>query len=180
MIIFRSASIQPNFPTEVLSMTFDVESALMNTTPVALVNLRDTNDTSLDQHASWSTSRSVSTTHTYEWHWDNTTAVSVEQEFKTGVPIIAEGSIKISVTNTFSIGENRGEKNTQSDDWKFDLPSVVKARTRLHVQVTVQQGKIDVPFKAVLKKGNKVWEERGVFKGTNSFNLVVGRTETPL
>lgn len=171
---------EPHFPTELLSMTFDVESALMNTTPEALVNLKDKNDTSLDQHASWSASQSVSTTHTYEWHWDNTTAVSVETEFKTGVPFISEGKVKLSVTNTFSIGENRGETNTQSDTWNFEVPSVVKAGTQLHLQVTVQQGKIDVPFKAVLKKGNKVWEERGMFKGTNSFNLVIDRKESPL
>ena len=161
-------------------MEFDIAAGLLNSTPVALVNLEQRNDSSTDQQASWSTKRTVTTTKTYEWHWENTTAVSVETTFSTGVPFITKGEIKIGVTNTFAIGENKGSSNTQSDEWNFNLPATVTAKTRLRVQVNIQQGKIDVPFSAVLKKGNRTWKEIGTFKGTQSYNLQVDYNETPL
>ena len=161
-------------------MEYDIAAGLLNQTPHALVNLSQRNNTSTDQQASWSTKRTVTTTKTYEWHWENTTAISVETTFSTGVPVIAEGKITVRVENTFAIGENRGEENTQSDDWSFNLPATVKARTMMRVQVNIQQGKIDVPFKAVLKKGNRRWTEIGTYKGTQSYNLQVDYNETPL
>ncbi|XP_072021887.1 epidermal differentiation-specific protein-like [Amphiura filiformis] len=171
---------EPTFATEVLSMEFDIAARLLNTTPVALVNLSQTNSTSSDQQASWSTTRSVTTTKTYEWHWENSTTIGVSTTFKTGVPVIAEGEISMSVENTFAIGESKGSENTQSDEWSFELPAKVKPKTRLRVQVNIQQGKIDVPFRAVLKRGTRRWEERGTYKGTQSYNLHVDYTETPL
>ncbi|XP_038063971.1 gamma-crystallin N-like [Patiria miniata] len=171
---------EPFFPTEVLSMEFDIAAGLLNSTPVALVNLSQRNDSSSDQQASWSTKRTVTTTKTYEWHWQNSTAVSVSTTFKTGVPVIADGEITVSVENTFSIGENRGQQNTQSDEWSFNLPATVKAKTMLRVQVNIQQGKIDVPFSALLQKGNRRWREVGTFRGTQSYNQHVDYDETRL
>ncbi len=161
-------------------MTFDIAAGLLNSKPVALVNLSQTNDTSAEQKPSWSTSRTVTTTHTYSWHWENSTAIKVETTFKTGVPIISEGKIGLSIENTFSVGEDRGEENTQSDEWTFELPAVVKPQTNLQVQVIIQEGKIDVPFKAVLKRGTRVWEEQGTFTGTQGYNLHVDYKETAL
>ncbi|XP_033114660.1 epidermal differentiation-specific protein-like [Anneissia japonica] len=171
---------EPFHPTEVLSMEFDIAAGLLNQTPSALVNLSQRNDTSTDQQASWSTKRIATTTKTYEWHWENSTAISVDTEFKVGVPLIGEGSIKIGVANTFAIGQDRGEQNTQSDEWTFNLPATVKAGTIMRAQVNIQHGKIDVPFVAVLKKGYRRWTEKGTYKGTQSFNLQVDYNETPL
>ncbi|XP_022092298.1 gamma-crystallin N-like [Acanthaster planci] len=171
---------EPFLPTEVLSMEFDIAAGLLNSTPEALVNLSQRNDSSVDQAASWGTSRTVTTTKTYEWSWNNSTTISVETTFKTGVPVISEGEITIGVENTFSIGENRGEQNTQSEEWNFSLPATVKAKTMLRVQVLIQQGKIDVPFSAILQKGNRRWKEVGTYHGTQSYNLQVNYTETPL
>ncbi len=161
-------------------MEFDIAAGLISATPYSLVNLSQRNDTSADQQASWGTKRTVTTTKTYEWHWQNSTAVSVETTFSTGVPFIAEGKIKLSVSNTFSVGENKGSSNTQSDEWSFNLPATVKAQTMLRVQVNIQQGKIDVPFTATLRMGNRTWKETGTYKETQSYNLQVDYTETPL
>ncbi len=171
---------EPYYPTEILSMEFDIAAGLIAATPYSLVNLSQRNDSSVDQQASWGAKRTVSTTKTYEWHWQNSTAVSVETTFSTGVPFIADGEIKLSVSNTFSVGENKGSSNTQSDEWSVSLPATVKAQTRLRVQVNIQQGKIDVPFTATLRKGNRTWKEIGTYKGTQSYNLQVDYTETPL
>ncbi len=161
-------------------MTFDITSGLMSSKPVALVNLSQSNDTTVEQKPSWSASRTVSTKKTYAWHWENSTAIKVETTFKTGVPIIEQGKIGISVENTFSIGEDRGQENTTTDEWTFNLPAVVKPKTHLDVKVIIQEGKIDVPFKAVLKRGTRVWEEQGTYTGTQSYNLHVDYKGTPL
>ncbi|XP_072047002.1 epidermal differentiation-specific protein-like [Amphiura filiformis] len=171
---------EPAFVTEILSMEFDIAAGLLNTTPKALVNLNQTNNTSAVQEASWSTTQSVSTTRTYEWHWENTTAIGVDTTYKTGVPIIAQGEITMSVENTFSVGEGRSEENTQTDEWTVELPAKVQPQTRLNVQAIIQEGKIDVPFKAMLKRGEKIWEELGTYNGVQSFNLHVEYNETPL
>ena len=161
-------------------MEFDIPAGSMASTPYSLVNLSQRNDSSADQQASWRARRTVTTTKTYQWHWKNTTAVSVDTTFSTGVPFITDGEIKMSVSNSFSVGENKGSSNTQSDEWSFDLPAKVMAKTLLRVQVNMQEGKIDVPFTATLKKGNRTWKEIGTFIGTQSFNLQVDYTETPL
>ena len=161
-------------------MEFDIADGLLNSTPVALVNLSQRNDSSVDQTASWSTTRSLTTTKTYQWHWQNSTAISVETTFSTGVPVIGNGKITMGETETFSIGENQGEQNTQSEEWNVKLPATVKAKTILRVQVLIQQGKIDVPFSALLQKGNKIWKEVGTYEGTQSYNLQVDYKETPL
>ena len=161
-------------------MEYDIAAGLLHQTPHALVNLSQRNDSSVDQQASWSTTRTVTTTKTYEWHWENATAISAETTFKTGVPVIAAGKITVGVENTFAIGESQGEQNTQSDEWTFNLPATVKAGTIMRVQVNIQEGKIDVPFKAALKRGTRQWTEIGTYKGTQSFNLQVDYTETPL
>ncbi|XP_072047721.1 epidermal differentiation-specific protein-like isoform X2 [Amphiura filiformis] len=171
---------EPAFKTEILSMTFDIASGLLNSKPVALINLSQSNATSPDQEASWSTTRSLSTTKTYEWHWENSTTIEASTTFQTGVPFVESGQISLSVANTFAVGENRGSQNTQSDAWTFNLPAKVKAKTLLTVQVIIQEGKIDVPFRAVLKRGTKRWEEGGTYKGTQSYNLHVDYNETPL
>ena len=161
-------------------MEYDIAAGLLNHTPNLLVNLSQRNNTSTDQQASWSTTHTVTTTKTYEWHWENSTAISVETTFKTGVPVIAEGEITVGVENTFAIGENHGEENTHSDERNVTLPATVKAGTMMKVQVSVQEGKINVPFTAVLKKGNHQWTEKGTYNGTQSYNLQVDYDETPL
>ena len=161
-------------------MEYDIAAGLLNQTPHALVNLSQRNNTSTDQEATWGTARTVTTTRTYEWHWENATAISIEAVFSGGVPMITKSSITMGLTNTFSIGENRGAQNTQSEEWSFSLPATVKAGTMMRVQVNIQQGKIEVPFKAILKKGNRRWTEIGIFKGTQSYNLEVDYKETPL
>ncbi|XP_072047003.1 beta-crystallin B2-like [Amphiura filiformis] len=171
---------EPAFATEILSMEFDIAAGLLNTTPVALVNLSQTNNTTVVQEASWSTTQSVSTTRTYEWHWENSTAVGVDATYTCGVPIIAQGEITMSTENTFCVGESNGEENTQTDEWTVELPAKVQPQTTLTVQAMIQEGKMDVPFKAMLKRNEKTWEERGTYYGTQSFNLHVDYTETPL
>ena len=161
-------------------MEFDIADGLLNSAPLSLVNLSQSNGTNIDQKASWSTSRTVTTTQTYQWNWKNSTAVSADATFTTGVPFISKGEITLGLTNTFSIGENKGNNNTQSEQWNFNLPVTVRANTLLKVQVNIQHGKIEVPFTAVLKKGNSRWKEVGIYKGTQSYNLKVDYKEIPL
>ncbi|XP_071957900.1 uncharacterized protein [Antedon mediterranea] len=172
--------LEPNFPTEIISMTFDIDSSILQTTPEVLFNKVVNNNGGSIQTPSWGTSFSTSRTKTYEWNWENSLTIGVTTTFKTGVPIIAEAKVTTSVENTFSVGETRSSENTQSETWSVTLPSSVAAYTRLRVKVIVQNGKIDVPFTAVLKKGPRQWEERGVYTGTQSYNMVVDYTEEPL
>ncbi|XP_072043980.1 epidermal differentiation-specific protein-like [Amphiura filiformis] len=171
---------EPVFATEVISMDFDIAAGLLKSTPEVVAQLSQTNDGSAEQQASWSTTRSVSTTKTYEWHWENSLAIEASTTFNTGVPFISGGEISLSITNTFTIGEKESSKNTESEKWTFNLPATVHPHTMLTVKAIIQQGKIDVPFKAVLKRGTKQWEERGTYKGTQSYNLHVDYTETPI
>ncbi|XP_022088118.1 epidermal differentiation-specific protein-like [Acanthaster planci] len=171
---------EPYFPTEILSMEFHIDRGCLDSTCMSLVNLSQCNDTSSDQAASWRTTRTLTTTKTYRWNWKNTTVVKAGTTFRTGVPVIADGEITLGLSNTFAVGQSGGEDNTQSDEWSFNLPTSVKAKTLLRVQVRIQQGKIDVPFSAVMQKGNKRWEEVGTYHGTQSYNLHVDYKEISL
>ncbi len=161
-------------------MTFDIPSGLLNSHLVALADLSQSNFSSVEQKPSWSTTRTVSTTKTHEFHWDNSTAISITTTYETGVPSVEAGKISIGFTNTYSVGEKDSAANTETDQWTFQLPAIVKPMTSLRALATIQEGKIDVPFEAALRRGSRVWKEKGMYKGTQGYDLNVKYTETPL
>ncbi|XP_038050835.1 epidermal differentiation-specific protein-like [Patiria miniata] len=171
---------EPFSPTEVLSMEFDIAAGHLNATPRALVDFTQRNDTSADQKATWGTSHTETSIKTYEWHWQNVLDISANYTFETGVPVIFESKLSISAKDTFTIGASGSEKNTKHDEWHFELPTTVKAHTSLRVQCLLQDGNIDVPFHAVMKKGDKQWTETGTYHGTQSYNIHVDYKETPI
>jgi hypothetical protein len=107
--------------------------------------------------------------------WNNEVGVSVgvETEFKTGVPFLAEGKIKVKVDASYSHSWGGSEATTRevADSTEVSVP----AKTRLKVQVIVKRALIDVNFTYIIKRlltnGETTSQKglRGVYRNMESY-----------
>ncbi|XP_072041545.1 uncharacterized protein [Amphiura filiformis] len=170
---------QPDVPTEILDIIYHLDQSALANQATTVFNDVTKNDTSVEQSPSWSSSEKKTTTETYEFHWENSLVIGAEMEFKTGVPIVAQGTVTTKAEDTVTVGSSSGTVNTTSTSWTFNLPSVVPAHTSMWVRCRLTQGTLDVPFTAKMKKGEKEWDEHGMYKNVSCFDRITEFHEEP-
>ncbi|XP_069478113.1 tachylectin-2-like isoform X2 [Ambystoma mexicanum] len=105
-------------------------------------------------------------------------AVGAETSFKTGIPFIAEGQLKISLSASTTHNWNFGEKNTTTTNFSLSSNFVVQPGKAVHQKAVVKKAKIDVPYCATILTifGYKTTIS-GIWKGVCYFNLRVKQTD---
>lgn len=142
--------------------------------PARLYRQTVKNETSQEQTSVINGSEGI--TETSRWSNSLAVAAGASTTFKTGIPLLAEGQVTVSleVTNTYTWeGSVSREKR-----WGFEVPVTVPPHSSATVLVAATLSKITVPYKLtgtlVLKSGARVpGTIRGTYEGANSHDLNV-------
>lgn len=90
------------------------------------------------------------------------------------VPFVTmSGDVGFDESGTFLLGKENGEENTEKQKWILPFPGVIPSKTSLTFGASVTQGRLEVPFIAILQSGERQWKEEGTLTSTNCFSLRV-------
>jgi hypothetical protein len=160
---------------EILSIDYDVaHSTIKETNPSDIYEQTVVNDLDIPQTSSIHGSRSVEEMS----GWSDTLGIRIglKTEFKTKIPIIADGKVELSVDVSNEYTWNGS--TTHTHDWSFDTPITLQAHTKGKVVIIVSISTISVPYTMtgnhVHKSGTKIpGIVTGTYTGTNSHNQQV-------
>ena len=143
-------------------MKFDLKNPeLLKTTEIDVATLTNKNKSKRDQTTTASLSHADELTNTYEWHWRNASSVGGDAQFKTGIPFVAEGTLKLGLENTFYIGKKGSAANRKIKSLACDTSVSSAPGTATSVEVVIKKHEIHIPFTATLENGK---EKTGIFK----------------
>ena len=161
---------------EIVRMEYDVNGAkVLQSGPAELYRETVTNDSLQPQTSTITGSATV--TETSGWSDSLAVKVGISTSFKTGVPFLAEGKVKVSVevTNTYTWNGSTSRSKT----WGFNTPVSVAPRAVIVALITATISTIAVPYTitgtVILKSGTRLPNRkiRGTYTGTNSHDLTV-------
>ncbi len=139
------------------------------------------NDTSQAQDTTISGRQSVTETR----GWSDTLGLKVgaSTSFETGIPLIVDGKVTVSVDVTTTFTWNGS--TTTAKEWSWSTKVIVPAQTIINSLVSVAVTKLAVPYTlnatVKLKSGTSLRGKiHGIYTGTNSHDLEVTDTQTNL
>jgi len=160
---------------EISSIDYDIsKSTIKETTPADIYRQSVVNDTDTQQTSTIQGSESVS--EMSGWSSKFGVRVGMKTNFKSGIPLLAEGKVEVSVDVSYEYTWNGSTTHTKS--WSFSTPVTVKPKSKVVVVVTVSVSTISVPYTLtgsfVLKSGARIsGKVTGTYTGKNSHNLEV-------
>lgn len=176
----RAIQIIPSGPITILKFDFDLARAIISTKPTVVFQWTQRNDSSVEQTLTITQEKSVTKDNTYEFHWNQGTRVTASLEMDVGIPVLAEGTLTMSVEASYEVGAKSGTKTSKTEKWAVKFPSKIPARTQIILSSVLTEGRYDVPYTAVLKQDNNTWTEKGIFQGVNYYGFVTNFKEEPL
>ena len=174
--VWASNKMDPVVDIESISnLEYDVAAAkILKTSSADLYHETVTNKTKQTQTSSIAGSKSYSETH----GWSDSLAIKagVKTNIKTGIPVIAEGKVEVSVEATNTYTWNGSE--TTSTTWSWNTPVTVPPHGSIVAFIAVAVTTLAVPYTlkgvVVLKSGAKVPATiSGLYTGSNSHDLSV-------
>jgi hypothetical protein len=157
------------------SIDYDVQNGkIIQSAPTDLAQQNLKNDTEIEQSAMVELNESV--TEISGWSDTLGIKVGVSTTFQTGIPIIANGKITVSVEVSNSYTWNGSTSKTKA--WKYSVPSKIPPKTEISCLFSVTVSTLSVPYTlkgtAILKSGAKVpIKVNGFYTGKNSHDLEV-------
>ncbi len=157
------------------NISYDTAHAILtNTSLEQLDKVTNRNDTAVQQTTEISGSRTATDTV----GWSDTTGIKITASttFETGIPIIAEGKITVTVEGSATFTQNGSRQRAQTFSWR--QPVVVPARSIVEATVTITHSTISVPYtltgEFIYRSGARTAGSLGgTFVGGNSENLSV-------
>ncbi|XP_071173338.1 epidermal differentiation-specific protein-like [Mytilus edulis] len=179
---FRAIKIaEPLSPVIVDRIEFHLDQANHRDIPVNVFLWRQKNKTNTLQRLSITKEKSITTEDTYEFRWNHGTKMTSHFEMTFGIPKIGfGGSMSIGMEVSHDIGSTQGTKTAKTETWTVHYPSDILPQTELKLTSNLTQAKLDVPFTAHFKQGNKKWEERGTYWGVQYYGFITEFEETRL
>jgi len=150
------------------------QAQLVGTSLQQLDKVTNRNDTTVQQSTEISGTRTV--TETEGWSDNTGVKVSVSTGINAGIPIFAQGEVKVSAEGSFSWTQNGSTSRTRTVSWR--QPVLVPARSMVEATVTVTHANIRVPYtlsgEFIYDNGASVaGSVSGMFAGGNSENVQV-------
>ncbi|KAK0491885.1 hemolytic lectin LSLc [Armillaria luteobubalina] len=154
----------------VKSVDYDVaQGKILDVTPRVLANQTLKNNTDYEQEMSFSFSESVTQTSKFEYSTGFT--ITVGMEFSVGIPLVAEGKISTSVSqsNVWTFGT----EDSFSKTYTANFPVRAGPHTTVRGVSSVQQGTLEVPYTLhlVSKSAGVSVETKGIWRGVSSWAL---------
>lgn len=167
--------IEIDFPTKLISLDYDTSNAIINDKPKTLQTWTQVNNTSVEQAVTYTESRKLTVTNTSQFSLSTTDTIELSTGVTIGIPKIGlGGSININTSHSVTQAQVNGKQTSEENSWTVEVPTKVPPYSKVTMTCIINEGKADVPFKALLEKGDRRWFERGTWYGVQSFNF---RTE---
>jgi hypothetical protein len=173
--LWNSGEVDPVQSFEIERLDYDVDkSKVVQTRPHDLYRQELNNETSVEQTSSIGGSETLS--ESSGWTTKFGFKVGTKINFKTGIPIVAEGKIEVSAEVSSEFTWNGS--TTRSKTWQYSAQAKVGPRSKVLAVVGVTVSDIIVPFtvkgEVVLRSGRRLRRElHGTYDGTSSHNLTV-------
>nr|ACD54718.1 natterin-like protein [Adineta vaga] len=164
----------------VSSVVYDLTNAQITQsgTPRTVFNTVLTNYSPLNQKQTYAFTYTTSRTQSFTFSAE--LSVGVETTLKCGIPILAEGTVKVSASIT--VGFSYGSQTTEEKSNQYALEVVVPANSTMDASMFVIEGTVEVPFTSHLTikysdgtedtRDNQVGTYRGVM--ASNANVVFG------
>jgi hypothetical protein len=118
--------------------------------------------------------------------WSNSVGLKlgVRTSIKTGVPIVGEATIELSMEASYNYTWGESVADQKTDTWLATVTAPPK--TRVKVQAVVTESTIDVPYSADLRVRRSdgttttINNSSGVFRGVNVSRFTVETEDIPL
>jgi len=158
--------------TELTNLTFETVDVVMSERlPEMLASLVVSNKTDVHQTSSVQLSGSVSTSNSFTQTYG--VKIGVSTSFKTGVPYIAEGKVKVSTefSATFAIGKTETSTKTVT----LTANPAVPAQSSVRASLVYTKADISVPWTATAHfAGTTVTKQvKGLWGGVTTYDLRV-------
>ncbi|XP_069833197.1 tachylectin-2-like [Dendropsophus ebraccatus] len=100
--------------------------------------------------------------------------VGIETTVKTGIPVVAEGQVTVTMSMSTTHNWNFTEMNETETSFESNTIIELEPGNAIRVVSSVMKAEIDVPYKAIARTlfGSEV-EIRGMWKGVSHYNLIV-------
>lgn len=157
---------------EILNMTFDLSRAINTTAPVSLFRMTNRNNSPAQNTVKIEQEEIRESNTTEIFYWEKDWVVDGDFAISIALPYVNNG-IHFGDKTKKTVGGSSETKNTHTQKWSFETPITVPPHSKVIFQMTVQQGKLSVPFTANMRRGRHVWQEDGWYEGVNYFNLDV-------
>ncbi len=173
---WASGSSDPLANVELVRIDYDVAAAtILSTGSQGIATLPVVNNTPQTQTSKITLSGSVSETSS----WSNTLGgkVGVETEVSAGIPLLAEGKVKVSAEVNYS--HTWGGSETRSRAWSVETAVTVPPNQAYVAMGVVSVSTIAVPYTlhvtVVLRSGRKIPGQtiKGIYTGSNSHDFNV-------
>lgn len=158
------------------NVDFDLDKLHKSLSPLVIGEQTLVNNSSLEQTMEFKVSKTVETTNSFQW--DYSFQIGVETKFTAGIPRLASNETTVKVETGFTLGGSKS--NLDSETFEATFPIICPPNTTLRATAVVNLGKLDVPYIATVSRylinqnGQKTkytYKVKGVFRGTNAFNL---------
>ncbi|XP_063315846.1 tachylectin-2-like [Pelobates fuscus] len=136
------------------------------------------NKSSVPLKHTFSFSKTITETSTFTHEHGFSIDIGAEISFKTGVPFIAEGGVKISVNMSTTHTWTFTETNTTQTSFSSSSDVEVPGGKSIRMVASVTKGQMDVPYRAKIRTmfGYETYIE-GIWKGVNHYDLMVTQEE---
>ncbi|KAK0231736.1 hemolytic lectin LSLb [Armillaria nabsnona] len=142
---------------------------ILRVTPHVLANQTLKNNSDDEQEMSFHFSENV--THTSTFQYTTGFTIEVGTEFSAGVPLVAEGKISVSASqsNAWSFGTEKSFSKT----YTAQFPVKAGPHKTVRGVSSVQQGTLEVPYTIhLVSKSGGVWvETKGIWRGVSTWEL---------
>lgn len=153
-------------------------TASLSKKPDFVVTWTTVNETNINQQLSTNFGSSASKTSNFSR--SNSFSFSISTDFKVSIPIVANGSIKTTATNTNTA--TWGKSETFQDTRNYNFQIVVPAMRRIIAKAQVTRYLIKMRYTAYLKgeKTGKIVKMNGIWEGVDCTDIVTSYTEYDL
>ncbi|XP_052080855.1 uncharacterized protein LOC127718821 [Mytilus californianus] len=180
----RKIQLFPVGPLKLKTIEYDLENAILHTTPRSVFQWTEVNDTKVEQTVNRTDEQKITRENTYEFRWDFGFKITTSLEATAGIPELGSSlKLQVSVERSLNIGETTGVKTSFIQQWKAEYPSKIPAKSTVTLTSKLTEGKFNVPFTATFYRGEDETHtevHQGTFMGVQFTDFHTEFKQTPL
>ncbi|KAA8894423.1 hemolytic lectin [Sphaerosporella brunnea] len=164
---------------EINRVEYKIDQAkILSNVPEVIGSATQRNDSSVNQTVEFNFSRTESNSSSFDYTLGFT--ITVGASGKVGIPFVAEGQVKVDVSNSHTM--KWGTTTTESKTYSARFPATAPPHTKITATATVTRANIEVPFTIYSRSVATGFEvaTQGIYHGVTYWNIASDIKEVPL
>ncbi|BFI06039.1 hypothetical protein MPTK1_1g28830 [Marchantia polymorpha subsp. ruderalis] len=156
--------------TEIDRVEYQIDQAtVLASVPEVIGTSSLRNDSDVDQTVEFDFERTETQSSSFDYTLGFT--ITVGASGKAGIPFVAEGEVKVDVSNSHTF--NWGTTSSESKTYSVKFPAVAPPRHKIIGTATVTRSNIEIPFTVYSKSVATGFEvaTQGIYKGVTYWNI---------